>query len=77
MTDTIPERVTVRVLLNVGDTALLVAPDHDYRDPVRVPAADIASDAGLPKNELPGRRFTAVRDGEGFRCYRLVDDPRL
>lgn len=77
MADTTPERVTVRVLLNIGDIAELVTPDHDYRDPVRVPAADIARDAGLPTNELPGRRFTAVPDGVGFRGYRLVDDPRL
>ncbi|KAB2370955.1 hypothetical protein [Actinomadura montaniterrae] len=72
-----PEHVTVRVLLTIGDIAELVTPDHDHRDPVRVPAADIARDAGLPANELPGREFTAIPDGAGFRGYQLVDDPRL
>lgn len=73
----IDNRVPVRVLLTFGDQAELVTPDHDYNNPLRVPAADIARDAGLPVNELPGREFTAERTGSGFRSFRLVDDPRL
>jgi hypothetical protein len=42
-----------------------------------MPAADIARDADLPANELPGREFYAVPDGDGYRDFRLVDDPRL
>ncbi|MCP9947257.1 hypothetical protein [Actinomadura madurae] len=72
-----PERITVQVMLTFGDTAELVTPDHDHRDPLRVPAADIARDAELPVNELPGRFFTAERASDGFRAFRLVDDPRL
>ncbi|MFF0523472.1 hypothetical protein ACFYTC_32630 [Actinomadura nitritigenes] len=45
----------------------MLTPDRGYRDLVRVPAADIARDVGLSTNELPGRRFTAVSDGDGFR----------
>jgi hypothetical protein len=72
------KRLEVRVLLTVGDDAELVTPDHSAEAPLRVPAADIARDAGLPANELPGRRFTAVRDGHGgFRDFRLVFDPRV
>jgi hypothetical protein len=44
------------------------------RHPLLLPATDIAADVGLPANELPGRKFTAVWDGEVFRP---VDDPRL
>lgn len=70
-------RVRVTALLNVGDETELVTPDHDHRSPLRVPASRIADDAGLPAGEIPGRRFTAVRDGDTFRDFRLVDDPRL
>jgi hypothetical protein len=42
-----------------------------------MPAAVIARDAGLPENELPDRRFTAVQDGDELRDFRLVDDPRI
>ncbi|GLY81810.1 hypothetical protein [Actinoallomurus iriomotensis] len=71
------ERVEVRVLLTVGDDAELVTLEHSAEAPLRVPAADIARDAGLPAGELPGRRFTAVRRGDGFQDFRLVDDPRV
>ena len=71
------ERVTVRVMLTVGDDAELITPEHDARNPLRVPAAVIAADAGLPANELPGRRFSAERAGDGFRAFELLDDPRL
>lgn len=42
-----------------------------------VPAEDIARDADLPENELPGRRFSAVREGGRLRDFRLLNDPRL
>ncbi|MFV2172321.1 hypothetical protein ACFHW2_11935 [Actinomadura sp. LOL_016] len=71
------ERITVRVLLIFGDQAELVTPDHDHRDPLRVPAADIAGQAGLPANELPGREFTALRGPGGLYGYQLVNDPRV
>lgn len=71
-------RVPVRVMLTFGDAAELITPEHDSRDPLRVPAAAIAQDAGLPVGELPGRRFTAARAGDGRLVdFRLVDDPRL
>ena len=72
-----PERVAVRVLLTFGDTAEIITPDHDHRAPLRMPAEVVASDAGLPANELPGRFFTAVRTGEDYRDFRLLNDPRL
>lgn len=71
------ERVTVRVMLTVGDDAELLTPEHDARNPLRIPAAVIAADAGLPANELPGRHFTAARAGDGFQDFRLLNDPRL
>lgn len=74
MTDPNCENVTV--LITIGDQAELVTPSHSADNPLRVPAAVIARDAGLPVNELPGRRFTAVRDGDTYRDFRLVHDPR-
>lgn len=71
-----PQRVDVTVLITVGDEARLVTPEHNARAPLRMPAATIAQDAGLPENELPGRHFTAVQDGDQLRDFRLVDDPR-
>lgn len=71
------KRVEVRVMLLFGDQAELITPGHGAGDPLRMPAADIARDAGLPVGELPGRRFTAIRAGDGYRDFRLVDDPRL
>ncbi|GAA3168513.1 hypothetical protein [Nonomuraea salmonea] len=69
--------VEVTVLLTVGDEAELITPRHDVSAPLRVPAERIASQAGLPANELPGRRFTVERltasDADGFA---LVVDPR-
>ncbi|TMR87888.1 hypothetical protein [Nonomuraea basaltis] len=68
----------VRVLLTVGDQAELVTARHPASAPLRVPAARIAEQAGLPVNELPGRRFTVHRltatDADGFI---LLDDPRV
>jgi hypothetical protein len=71
-------RETVKVMLTVGDQAELITPSHDATDPLRVPAAVIADDADLSVNELPGRSFTAVRDGDAdtYRDFVLLDDPR-
>jgi hypothetical protein len=71
------DRVTVRVVITVGGVSQVISPWHPLKTPLRVPAADIAADAGLPANELPGREFTAEWDGAAFRDYRLVHDPRL
>lgn len=66
------------VLLTVGDTAHLVTTIHPSTATLQVPAARIAEQAGLPANELPGRRFRVTRlganDADGFT---LLDDPRL
>ncbi|MCW2884126.1 MAG: hypothetical protein QOE54_6593 [Streptosporangiaceae bacterium] len=70
-------RVPVRVVITVGGVSEVVTPWHPLQAPLRVPAVDIAADAGLPANELPGRHFTALWDGEAFRDFRLVHDPRL
>ncbi len=68
----------VLVLLTVGDWAEVVTARHPASAPLRLPAVRIAEQAGLPCNELPGRRFTVERlteaDADGFR---LVHDPRL
>lgn len=68
----------VQVLLTVGDQAHLITPKHAASAPLRVSAVRIAEQAGLPANELPGRRFTVERltatDADGFT---LVNDPRL
>ncbi|MDP4510346.1 sigma-70 RNA polymerase sigma factor region 4 domain-containing protein [Nonomuraea turcica] len=67
----------VQVLLTIGDQAELVTSQHPASAPLRIPAARIAEQAGLPANELPGRRFTVDRltstDADGFA---LVHDPR-
>ncbi|WP_285705474.1 hypothetical protein [Microtetraspora sp. NBRC 16547] len=69
---------TVYVLITAGDEAELVTDLHPKSAPLRVPAARIAEQTGLPVNELPGRRFTVatltVTDADGFT---LLDDPRL
>jgi hypothetical protein len=67
------------VLLTFGDAAELVTPLHPRgTTPLRVPSARIAEQAGLPSNELPGRRFTVTTltadDADGFV---LLNDPRL
>lgn len=65
------------VMLTVGDTAHLVTSLHPHTEPLQVPATRIAEQAGLPVNELPGRRFTVARltqdSADGFT---LLDDPR-
>ncbi|MGW7198476.1 hypothetical protein [Streptomyces chryseus] len=53
------ERVTVKVLLLVGDQAEIVADVADPADPVRYPAQVIAEEAGVSVRELAGMRLTA------------------
>ncbi|HEY9440132.1 MAG TPA: hypothetical protein VIS29_16105 [Streptomyces sp.] len=66
------------VLLTVGDVAELVTARHPAGSPLRVPAARVAGQTGLPVGELPGRRFAVAHlsdsDADGFT---LLDDPRL
>lgn len=72
-----PEPVRVRVILLFGDRAQVQTPWHPTHSPMWVPAADIAEQAGLPQNELPGREFWASGDEHGLTGFRLVFDPRL
>lgn len=66
------------VLLTVGDQAELVTHLHPAAAPLRVPAARIAEQAGLPANELPGRRFTVARlTQDAADGFTLLDDPRV
>lgn len=55
------QRVTVRVLLLVGDQAEIVAdvPAGERAEPARYPAADIAAAVGVPSAALSGKRLTA------------------
>ncbi|WP_055483804.1 Arc family DNA-binding protein [Sphaerimonospora mesophila] len=66
------------VLLTVGDTAHVVTAMHPTAAPLQLPAQRIADQAGLPANDLPGRRFRVARlgmdDADGFT---LLNDPRL
>jgi hypothetical protein len=63
-----PERVQARVVLLYGSQAEVATDVHPVDDPLRVPAAELARLLGVRIEELPGKRFTAVVDGE-----RLVD----
>ncbi|GAA2087802.1 hypothetical protein [Actinomadura alba] len=67
-------RVPITVLLTVGDQAELVTPMRGPKEPLRVPAAEIADDVGLPIDELPGRKLTAVLEGERLRDFRLAEE---
>ncbi|MBC6457266.1 hypothetical protein [Actinomadura sp. HBU206391] len=67
-------RVPITVLLTVGDQAELVTPMRGPKDPMRVPAADIARDVGLAADDLAGRKLTAVMEGERLRDFRLADE---
>lgn len=61
-----------------GGNAYVVTALHPVNAPLKVPAGRIAEQAGLPVNELPGRRFAVTtlteEDADGFT---LLDDPRL
>jgi hypothetical protein len=74
------ERVQVRVVLVFGAgpdaRAELETPWHTPQEPLAMRAADIAQQASLPVNELPGRRFWATFTAAGPVDFELVDDPR-
>ncbi|WP_040853795.1 hypothetical protein [Nocardia niigatensis] len=70
-------RAMLRVMLTYGDEAHAVTPWHTGRSPMILPAAEIARDADIPVNELPGREFTATGDENGLRDFKLVNDPRI
>ncbi|MFG2515984.1 hypothetical protein [Streptomyces sp. NPDC048584] len=68
-------RVTVRVLLLLGDQAEIVAdvPEAERSEPARYPAADVAAAAGVPVADLPGRRLTAeVGDDDQLSGWRVA-----
>jgi hypothetical protein len=52
--------VPVTVLLTFGDQAELLTPTRTSDNPLRVPAADITADTGIPLEKLAGKRLTAV-----------------
>ncbi|MFJ1581578.1 hypothetical protein [Streptomyces sp. NPDC088182] len=69
------ERVTVRVLLLIGDEAEIVAdvPVEERGEPVRYPAVEIGEAAGLPVRDLPGKLLTAdVGDDDRLSGWRLA-----
>lgn len=80
------ERVIVRCVLVIGEgdaaVAYLETPWHPSWMAVQWPATPIATDAGLPRNELTGREFfTDAERGPGqlitLSGFALVHDPRL
>ncbi|MEV6067566.1 hypothetical protein AB0L82_13510 [Nocardia sp. NPDC052001] len=80
------ERIQVRCVLVFGDAdsavAYLETPWHPARSPMSWAAKEIATQAGLPANELPGREFWAFaeRQPDGttrLSGFQLVFDPRL
>lgn len=60
MTETI---VRARCLLLFGPWAEITIPERDYTDPVRVRAADLAAEVGVPERDLPGKRFEVAFGG--------------
>ncbi|MEV4974428.1 hypothetical protein [Streptomyces scopuliridis] len=72
---TMSERVTVRVLLLIGDQAEIVAdvPPEERGAPVRYRAAEIGEAVGVPVRDLPGRLLTAdVGDDDRLSGWRLA-----
>lgn len=74
MTDT---RVPVRVLITIGDQAELITPTRTADNPLRVPAAAISADTGIPIERLAGKKLTAIvaenpQDGMTARAYQLA-----
>ena len=61
----------VLCLLLVGEHAELVVEDGDPEDVVRHPAADVASQVGIPAAELPGKVLLVKVDGEDVGDRRL------
>ena len=68
-------RVPVTVVITVGEDAEVVTPTRGPKDPIRVRAADISRDTGVPVGELSGYRLTAVLEGQTLRDFRLVEAP--
>ncbi|MFF1416550.1 hypothetical protein [Streptomyces sp. NPDC058280] len=64
-TETMVERVNVRVLLLVGSEAEIVADAEDADAPERYPAREIADAVGVPVGLLAGVRLTAVAGAGG------------
>ncbi|MFI8531082.1 hypothetical protein ACIGMX_12615 [Streptomyces aquilus] len=57
------DRVSVTVLLTIGDQAEIVATDvpaAERAEPERYPLAEISEATGVPAARLPGTRLTAV-----------------
>jgi hypothetical protein len=66
-----PERVSVRVLLVVGDQAEIVAAAPDAIAPERYPAAEVAAAAGIEPARLAGRLLIAEVGADGrLRNFR-------
>lgn len=64
-TDHDVNRVSARVLLVFGGWAELVTEERDHTDPVRVSAARVTEDTGIPVNALPGKSLTVVLGDDG------------
>jgi hypothetical protein len=60
----VPDAIDARVSLTFGDQAEVVTHWHPVSDPLRVPAARLADDLGVPVERLPGVRFRARIVGE-------------
>jgi len=70
-------RVPVKVLLVFGDQAELTTPTRGAGNPLRVPAADITADTGIPVEQLAGVSLTAVvtetlEDGMTAHAYKVA-----
>jgi hypothetical protein len=62
---TMKVHMPVQVLLVVGEWAELTTPDRNHRDPERVNAAYLSRETGIPVEQLPGKRLTALVDEDG------------
>lgn len=51
------------VLLLFGPWAEVVIPERDYRDPIRLDAAPLAEQLGVPVADLPGLEFEVTFAG--------------
>lgn len=67
-----PARIEARVQLLFGARAEVVTAYHPSGDPLRVPAAELAEQLGLPVGELAGVRFTAEIVDDVVRAARLI-----
>jgi hypothetical protein len=68
---TMPERVPVRCILVIGDQAEIAADTPDATTPERYSAADVAQQAGVRIEDLPGLGLTAqIGHGDRLRDFR-------